>query len=178
MLFPLCSWGLLPSCHGSFPASSCVHSVHETHLPGFHRLPSVFKATQISSGLCLSFHHIRLGGILGVLTQPRKLKIVENPLSKLALDTWYKVLIVIGTFVILLNGANLLPNYPLRETFIIGLGCIIFGIAEWMNHPMHEIIKPARYGVPTHTITDKGWKPSLIGLLLDVFGIGLIVSDS
>lgn len=47
----LCSWGLLPSCHGSFPASSCVHSVHETHLPGFHRLPSVFKATQISSGL-------------------------------------------------------------------------------------------------------------------------------
>lgn len=47
----LCSWGLLPSCHGSFPASSCVHSVHETHLPGFHRLLSVFKATQISSGL-------------------------------------------------------------------------------------------------------------------------------
>ena len=47
----LCSRGLLPSCHGSFPASSCVHSVHETHLPGFHRLPSVFKATQISSGL-------------------------------------------------------------------------------------------------------------------------------
>lgn len=54
MLFPLCSWGLLPSCHGSFPASSCVHSVHETYLSGFHRLPSVFKATQISSGLCLS----------------------------------------------------------------------------------------------------------------------------
>lgn len=47
----LCSRGLLPSCHGSFPASSCVHSVHETHLPGFHRLPSVFKATQISSWL-------------------------------------------------------------------------------------------------------------------------------
>ena len=28
--FMLCSWGLLPSCHGSFPASPCVHSVHET----------------------------------------------------------------------------------------------------------------------------------------------------
>lgn len=47
----LCSRGLLPSCHGSFPASSCIHSVHETHLPGLHRLPSVFKATQILSGL-------------------------------------------------------------------------------------------------------------------------------
>lgn len=49
--YELCSWGLLPSCHGSFPASSCVHSVHETLLSGFHRLPPVFKATQISSGL-------------------------------------------------------------------------------------------------------------------------------
>ena len=34
MLPLISSWGLLPSCHGSFPASSCVHSVHETHLPG------------------------------------------------------------------------------------------------------------------------------------------------
>lgn len=99
---------------------------------------------------------------------------MENPLSKLALDVWYKVLLVIGTFVVLLNGANLLPNYPVRETFIIGLGCIIFGIGEWINHPMHQSIQPAKFGIPSHTITDKSWRPSPAGILLDIAGIGLI----
>jgi hypothetical protein len=47
MLLPLCSRGLLPSCHGSFPASSCVHSVHETLLPGFHRLHLLLSHSDI-----------------------------------------------------------------------------------------------------------------------------------
>lgn len=50
MLLPLCSRGLLPSCHGSFPASSCVHSVHETLLPGFHRLHLLFKPLRYRLG--------------------------------------------------------------------------------------------------------------------------------
>ena len=100
---------------------------------------------------------------------------MENPLSKLALDSWYKVVIVVGAFVVLLNGAGLLPNYPTRETFIIGLGCVLFGVAEWMNHPMHEEEIPARYGMPALKRIHTGWTPCLIGVILDLFGIGLII---
>lgn len=51
MLLSLCSRGLLPSCHGSFPASSCVHSVHETLFPGFHRPHLFFKPLRYRLGL-------------------------------------------------------------------------------------------------------------------------------
>ncbi len=102
------------------------------------------------------------------------MKNMNNPLAKLALDAWYKVLIAVGAFVILLNGAGLLGNYPVRETFIISLGCIVFGVAEWMNHPMHEEEIPARYGMPPLERIHTGWTPCLVGVLLDIAGIALI----
>jgi hypothetical protein len=105
----------------------------------------------------------------------KKLKNMQNPLSRLALDAWYKVIIVVGTFIILLNGAGLLPKYPIKETLMIGLGCIIWGIAEWINHPMHETVHPKQYGFPSHVTIDRCWRPSIPGLILDAVGLGLII---
>lgn len=99
---------------------------------------------------------------------------MENPLSKLALDAWYKVIIVIGAFVILLNGAGLLPSYPVRETFMIGLGCVSWGVAEWMNHPVRETVLPRTYNTPALKVIDHNWHPCLVGIILDIFGLGLI----
>ncbi|MCT2385136.1 hypothetical protein [Erwinia pyrifoliae] len=99
---------------------------------------------------------------------------MENPLSRLALDAWYKVIIVIGAFVVLLNGAGLLPSYPTRETFMIGLGCVIWGVAEWMNHPLNETAYPRTANMPAHKFVDYSWSPGPIGILLDVIGLGLI----
>lgn len=99
---------------------------------------------------------------------------MQNPLSKLALDAWYKVVIVVGAFVIILNGAGLLPDYPTRETFMIGLGCVVWGIAEWMNHPMHETIHPRTARTPLMKEVDRSWVPSRVGMCLDVIGLGLI----
>jgi len=100
---------------------------------------------------------------------------MENPLSKLALDAWYKVLIVIGTFVVLLNGAGLLPNYPTKQTFLIGLGCIIYGVGEWINHPLNETVQPRTATTPTLKWTDHSWNPRPFGLLFDGIGICLLV---
>ncbi len=94
----LCSRGLLPSCHGSFPASSCVHSVHETHSPGFHRPHLFLKPLRYRLGLLVfpsrqwstSHRHCRRGSWhLSVYTVERLplFSVLVPPLSRTFIRT-------------------------------------------------------------------------------------------
>lgn len=100
---------------------------------------------------------------------------MENPLSKLALDAWYKVLIMVGSFTILLNGAGLLPAYPTRETFIIAFGSVVLGIGEWINHPLNETAYPRTANMPAIKLVDYSWRPSPVGIIFDIIGAGMIL---
>lgn len=46
---------------------------------------------------------------------------MENPIAKLALNYWYKVLIAGGFFVFLVNGTGILTAYPTAGTGLISL---------------------------------------------------------
>lgn len=61
---------------------------------------------------------------------------MENPLSKLALEHWYQVLMVAGLAVFLLAGGGLLPALPVKPTLLVSLGAFFFGLGEWVNHPL------------------------------------------
>lgn len=65
---------------------------------------------------------------------------MENPLSKLALDYWYKVVMVVSIFVFLLVGAGLLPEFPTAPTSFISIGGFFVGLGEWVNHPLQSIV--------------------------------------
>ncbi len=97
---------------------------------------------------------------------------MENPLSKLALDTWYKVMISLCTIVFLSAGAGLLPNLPSKPTLLISLGGILLGCGEWKNHPLRTQIQE----VWGQRFLGSGYKRafSLTGTILCLIGIYLI----
>ncbi|HAV1764873.1 TPA: hypothetical protein JG926_001688 [Enterobacter hormaechei subsp. steigerwaltii] len=71
------------------------------------------------------------------------MKNMNNPLSNLQLDVWYKVLIVICTIVFLSTAGGLLPKLPTNSTLLISLGGIFFCCGEWKNHPRYTIVQEA-----------------------------------
>ncbi|HIA1116572.1 TPA: hypothetical protein ACWO74_001677 [Salmonella enterica subsp. enterica serovar Muenchen] len=68
---------------------------------------------------------------------------MNNPLSNLQLDVWYKVLIVICTIVFLSTAGGLLPKLPTNSALLISLGGIFFCCGEWKNHPRYTIVEEA-----------------------------------
>lgn len=93
---------------------------------------------------------------------------VENPLSKLVLDYWYKVIILVCILVFLLSGAGLLPNLPVIPTALISLGGFFLGLGEWINHPLQVGL------VYRFKITRYRRYPSFAGQLFDLLGLALI----
>lgn len=98
---------------------------------------------------------------------------MNNPLSKLTLDYWYKVLIVAGAFVFLLNGTGVLSAYP--RPYSTGFPWRLFwGIGEWINHPYQEMLQYDGLGRVTATISGYPRNPKRIGVVFDILAFVLI----
>ena len=94
---------------------------------------------------------------------------MDNPLSKLALDYWYKVLMVVGIVVFILAGAGVLKAFPVVPTALISFGVFWVGLGEWINHPLQTKIHPVGIIRGYHRNT------KFIGIAFDALGLGLIV---
>lgn len=93
---------------------------------------------------------------------------MENPLSKLALEHWYQVLMVAGFTVFLLAAGGLLPALPSKPALLLSLGAFFFGLGEWRNHPLQESVGY------NFKITGHPRSPKFSGICLDLLGLGLI----
>ncbi len=82
---------------------------------------------------------------------------------------------MVGSFIILLNGAGLLPAYPARETFIIAFSSVVLGIGEWINHPLNETAYPRTANMHAIKLVDSSWRPSPVGIIFDIIGAGMIL---
>lgn len=100
---------------------------------------------------------------------------MDNPLSKLALDYWYQVLMVVGIVIFLLTGAGLLKAFPTMPTALVALGTFWLGIGEWINHPLQTILKAADASFPGGVLTGHPRNPKPLGLVFDLLGIVLII---
>ncbi|EAA3032893.1 hypothetical protein DJ138_14470 [Salmonella enterica] len=116
-----------------------------------------------------------IGFILLLLPKHQPRKNMENPIAKLALNYWYKVLIAGGFFVFLVNGTGILTAYPTAGTGLISLGCALWGVGEWINHPYQEVLIPGVFGRPSGKLSGYPRKVSLAGIAFDVIGGALIV---
>ncbi|EBI9493431.1 hypothetical protein DLP94_08325 [Salmonella enterica] len=101
---------------------------------------------------------------------------MQNPLAKLSLDHWYKVMILIGAFIFLLNGAGLLPAYPTATTGFISSGLFFWGLGEWMNHPYQEVLTLDPFNRPTGKISGHPRNTCLTGNIFDLIGFVLIIT--
>jgi len=88
-----------------------------------------------------------------------------NPLGKLKLDIWYKVLITIGAIILLF--AVFTSN---NVAMLLGSGLFLIGIGEWKNH------KVVSEHVPESAFNVEQWihvtvrKPDALGILFDILG--------
>ena len=94
---------------------------------------------------------------------------MDNPLSKVALDYWYQVLMVVGIFIFILSGAGLLKAFPVVPTSLISFGVFWVGLGEWANHPLQTRFHPI--GI----VRGHPRNPRFIGIAFDILGVGLIV---
>jgi len=90
-----------------------------------------------------------------------------NPLNKLALDVWYKVLIPIGAIILIFSLVWLRD----KEWFLFGFGLLLVGIGEWKNNKFIFMEQ-------SPTAYQSGWRgnvpkriPDKVGNLLLIFGI-------
>ena len=102
----------------------------------------------------------------------KKMKNMNNPLSNLQLDVWYKVLIVICTIVFLSTAGGLLPKLPTNSALLISLGGVFFCCGEWKNHPRYTILEE----VMGQRFLGTGFKRkfSITGTILCLLGAYLI----
>jgi hypothetical protein len=91
---------------------------------------------------------------------------MDNPLSKLELDTWYKVMIVVCTVIFLTTAAGLLPKLSTNATLLISLGGVFFFCGEWKSHKRFNHLVPA-YG--------KVWHGTVFRRSFDITGIILYI---
>jgi hypothetical protein len=101
-------------------------------------------------------------------------EIVENPLSKLALDYWYQVLMVVSIMVFLLSGAGLLKAFPTAPTALISLGGFWIGLGEWVNHPLQTGLLPRSAYYPSGIVSGHPRRPSALGSFFLLFGFILV----
>lgn len=95
-----------------------------------------------------------------------------NPLSALAIDSWYKIIPVIGAVTLVLSLTVELKAVPNLVVLFASLGAIFIGIGEWINHPLQTKIGAglkitSRNRV--NTISGNVWV--LGGIALIIFGI-------
>ncbi|RSC60592.1 hypothetical protein EGW07_24520 [Citrobacter amalonaticus] len=97
---------------------------------------------------------------------------IANPLSQLALNAWYKVLIALGSFVFLLAGAGCFQLIRLGQQ-ALWPRCVAVGIGEWINHPLTTAIYQENvFRERVFTFRMRTVKPA--GLFFDLLGAVLL----
>lgn len=88
-------------------------------------------------------------------------------LKTLVLDYWYKLVIWISVAVLVL--ALTVPlQVPNRVVLLISLGSLLFGLGQWINHPLQE-----RIGMG-YKITGYPRKACISGVLTEIAGVCLV----
>jgi hypothetical protein len=83
-------------------------------------------------------------------------------------DYWWNVVAIAGG---LIAAAAILQQFI--AAFPIGLGLLLFGAGEWVNHPRQTRGNGSSKVVGIYKVTGNPRKPKVHGILMNVLGIGL-----
>jgi hypothetical protein len=93
---------------------------------------------------------------------------MNNPLSGMSLDEWYKALIAVGLALLLVSVVA-----GIKPIILISLGTVTLGFGEWINHPERSGHLPRTAFDPGFIVTSTARKWNLGGAALDAVGLAL-----
>jgi hypothetical protein len=91
-----------------------------------------------------------------------------DALKKFDLKHWWNLVAAAGAVI-----AAAFFAAQLTHGFLLGLGLLLFGAGERVNHPRRNEIARGEIVGSSITTESNPWKPNLTGLSLDAFGIVL-----
>ena len=80
-------------------------------------------------------------------------------------STWYVAMIAAGTVIAAPAGATGHTHF-----FLVGVGLVLVGVGEFINHPYRENIVPGPYYAPLWKVSGRSRAVNLTGLLFDASG--------
>lgn len=99
----------------------------------------------------------------------------EEALKGLALDRWYKVLIMIGGTLLVVAFFKEVKGITNVQLQLLSAGVLLVGLGEWKNHKVASYIKPPNfYTGPTALISYPVREADFVGLILELTGAALI----
>src|SRR6266568_901609 len=89
---------------------------------------------------------------------------MSNPLSGLKIDHWWHAFTVVGSAGMIACVVGKVDFIPQRQAFLFFLSLFLFGIGQWINHPIQVRLEP---GIK---ITGYHRRSSPLGLALELLG--------
>jgi hypothetical protein len=94
-----------------------------------------------------------------------------NPVKNIKIDEWYKVLIPLGSAIIVISFIFSFEEYSKKELLLLGGGLVLIGLGEWKNerHTTQYVTQSAFN--PFMRITEKFRRNDKIGVPLEILGL-------
>lgn len=104
---------------------------------------------------------------------------MNNPLSNLKIDYWYKVSLIIATVLLITSLTVDLKGVKNKPIQLISVGIIIISLGEWINHPIQiQVIRPNPMLPSGGQLEGHPRKNSALGIFFDILGIIILVFGS
>ncbi len=85
-------------------------------------------------------------------------------------DTWYKLFIYAALLALITSLITEIKSININGIRLISLGCFLFGIGEWINHPLH--LDERTNGILSY----RDRKLCFLGVIFDSIGIIIIIT--
>ena len=93
----------------------------------------------------------------------------------LELDAWYKVVVYLSLVGLLASLCWEVKAITNSQLLIFSVGSLLLGSGEWRNHLVQRhFLPPNIYFGGRGEITRLIWRPTLIGILLDLAGLSIL----
>jgi hypothetical protein len=96
---------------------------------------------------------------------------MSNPLSGLKIDHWWHAFTVVGTAGMIATLAVKTEIIAKRDAFLLLPGLFLFGVGQWINHPLQTTI------AGSYKITGYHRRTCPLGLCLECIGCAIIVGE-
>lgn len=97
---------------------------------------------------------------------------MSNPLSGLKIDHWWHAFTVVGACGMVASLAVKDGVISQREAFLLFLSFFLFGVGQWINHPMQKTL------IPGAILTSYDRHPKILGLIFEVFGSAIFALET
>lgn len=91
-------------------------------------------------------------------------------MSNFNIRAWYKGAVAAA---VTLLGVSAVAKDP--ALLVFGLGLLLLGLGEWINHPFQSrIVPPMGYGIPATIASGEVRSTNIVGVAFDILGVSLM----